>query len=68
MWHYTWYKNKFLFGPLTTSTFFIHHLMIYTILTQYLNVMDQINTFERVGTKLTYSVKVRDQILSLPNI
>ena len=61
-------KNEFLFGPLAISTFFIHHLMVQTILTKYLNVMDQINTFEKSRTKLTCSVKVRDQILNLPNI
>ena len=30
--------------------------------------MDQIDTFERSKTKLTYSVKVMDQICSLPFI
>lgn len=48
------------------SAFSIHHLIVMTILTQYQKVRDQIDTFERLRTKLTYDVKVEDQICSLP--
>ena len=37
-----------------------------TILTQYQKVNDQINTFEILKTKLTYNVKIEDQIYRLP--
>ena len=59
-------KNYTLFWLLVTSIFFIYHLTVMTILTQYQKVKDQINTFERLKTKLTYDVKVEDQIYSLP--
>lgn len=48
------------------STFFVQHLTTETILTQYQNVMDQIDTFERLKTKLIYNIKFKDQIYSLP--
>ena len=48
------------------STFFIHHLTGMTILTQYQKVRDQIDTFEKLRTKLKYDVNVRDQICNLP--
>ena len=54
-----------LFWPLATSAFFIHHLKAGTILTQYQKVKDKIDTFEISITKLTFSVKIRDQIYSL---
>ena len=37
-----------------------------TILTQYQKVRDQIDTFERLMTKLKYNENVRDQICNLP--
>ena len=37
-----------------------------TKLTQHRKVRDQINTIERLETKLKYGVKDRDQICSLP--
>lgn len=46
--------------------FSIHYLIVVTILTQYQKVRDRIDTFERLKTKLTYDVKVEDQICSLP--
>ena len=39
--------------------------MIGTILTQYQKVMDQIDTLKRLGTKLTFSPKVKDQMCNL---
>ena len=46
--------NFFLFfRPLAKSAFSIHHLMSRIILTQYQNVRNQIDTFERLGTILT---------------
>ena len=38
-----------------------------TILTQYQNIKDQIDTFKMSMIKLTFSINVRDQIYSLPN-
>jgi len=40
--------------------------MVRTKLTQYRKVRDQIDTIERLRTKLKYGVKDRDQICSLP--
>lgn len=52
------------FWLLATSVFSIHYLKAKTILTQCQNVRDQTDTW----IKLTYSVKVRDQICYLPFI
>ena len=43
------------------SVFFIHHLTAMTILTQGWKVEDQFDTVERLGTKLTQMLKVKDQ-------
>ena len=48
-----------------TLTFSILHLMVKTILTQYRRVKDLIDMFEKPRTKLTFRVRVRDQICSL---
>lgn len=37
-----------------------------TILIQYQNVKDYIDTFQTLETKLTHNIKVRDQIRNLP--
>ena len=42
------------------SAFYIHHLTVGTILTQYQKVRDQIDTFEMLGIKFRYSIKVKD--------
>ena len=44
------------------SAFSINYLTVVIILTQYQKVRDRIDTFERLRTKLTYGVKVEDQI------
>ena len=46
--------------------FFIHHLTAKIKLTQFQKVKDQIDIFEMSGTKLTFSVNVRNQIHNLP--
>ena len=46
---------------LAMSVFFIHHLTAMTILTQGWKVEDQFDTVERLGTKLTQMLKVKDQ-------
>ena len=46
--------------------FSIHHLTAEIKLTQFQKVKDQIDTFEMSGTKLTFSVNVRNQIHNLP--
>ena len=56
----------FFFLPLATSAYFIYYLTSGAILTQYQKVRDQIDTFEILWTILTYNLKVRDQICSLP--
>ena len=48
------------------SDFSIQEITAETKLTQHLKVMDQINTIERLKTKLKYNVKNRDQICNLP--
>jgi len=45
--------------------FGLHVNNIKRLRTQYQKLGDQIDTFEMLGTKLTYNVKVRDQICSL---
>ena len=50
------------------STIFIQEITVGTKLTQYQKVRDQIDTTERIETKLKYSVKDKDQICSLPFI
>ena len=40
--------------------------MIVIKLTRHLKVRDQINTIEKLMTKLKYSVNARDQICNLP--
>ena len=52
-------NNKFFF-------FGCHVNNIKWLGTQYQKIWDQIDKFKMLGTKLTYSVKVRDQICSLP--
>ena len=47
------------------SAFFIHHLTAEIKLTQIQKVKDEIDTVEMPGIKLTFSVKVRNQIRNL---
>ena len=37
-----------------------------SILTQYQKVRDQIDTIERIGTKLKYGMKDKDQLCNFP--
>ena len=55
-----WYKNNFLFWFLVMSAFFIHHLTTESILTQYQKAKNQTDTFEKLETKLTHSIKVNN--------
>ena len=48
------------------SVISIQKITVKTKLTQHKKVRDQINTIERLETKLKYGVKDRDQIFSLP--
>ena len=68
MWQLEWHKNYILVPPLVILEFSIQHLTAMTILTQYQNVKDQIDIFKRPGTKLTNSLKDKDQICHLPFI
>ena len=61
-------KNNMLIWMLAMSAFSMHHLIALTILTQYQKVRDQIDTFERPGTKLTHSLKVRTKYVINPYI
>ena len=59
-------KIIFLFLLLAMLAFFIHHLTVRAILTQYQKVSDLLDIFKRLETKLIYSVKVSNQICDLP--
>ena len=50
------------------SAFFVYHLMAETILTQDQNVRDQTNTTERLGIKLRFDIKDRDQFCNLHQV
>ena len=80
MWHLMWHKNSFFFLlfiylfiiiiiffflSLATLAFFIYRLMLRTILTQYRKVCVQIDSIERLKTKLRYGVNDRNQICNL---
>ena len=65
--HCTRMCHNFFFLLFAMSTFSIHHLTARTKLTQFQKVKDQIDTFEKSGTKLTFNVKVKEQIRSLSN-
>ena len=80
MWHLMWHKNSFFFFylfiylfiiiiffflSLATLAFFIYRLMLRTILTQYRKVCVQIDSIERLKTKLRYGVNDRNQICNL---
>ena len=58
-------KNTFLYHIIHVN-FFIHHLTIMTILTQYQNIRGQTNTFEMLRTILTHMANVKDQTHNLP--
>ena len=61
-------KNNIVIWLLATLAFSMHHLTALTILTQHQKVRDQIDTFERSGTKLTHSLKVRTKYVINPYI
>ena len=52
-WHATSTCFIILIKPLTSSVFFIHHLTVRIILTQWWKVKDQFDTVERLRTILT---------------
>ena len=56
-----WYENNILFWRLVTLVFFIYHLIVEIILTQYQKIMNQTDTFKTLETKLTHNVQVMDQ-------
>ena len=61
-----WQKTRFLFWPFAMLAIFIQEIMEGTKLTQHWEVRDQIDTIERLGTKLKYSVKDRTKFVIYP--
>ena len=55
----------FLFNSFNTSYSSIQEIMVGTKLTWYWMIRDQINTIKRLGTKLKYNVKNKNQIFNL---
>ena len=68
MYHMMWHTNNFLFSLLATLTFFIYYFMTMTTLTHYQKDRDSIDTFKRLGSKLIFRVKFRDQTCNIPKI
>ena len=64
-WKFVTILFLFLFWLLTTTIFSIYHLTVWTILTQYQKVRNQIDTIEKLGTKLKYGIKDKDQLYNL---
>ena len=62
MWQYT----KILFWWFVMLLIFIQDIMIETKLTRHWKVRDQIDTIERLRTKLKYDIKNKNEICSLP--
>ena len=60
-----WQYAIILFWPFDMSSIFIQKITIRTKLTRYWKVRDQIDTIQRLRTKLKYALKNRDQICSL---
>ena len=58
--------DKKIFFILATSIISIHYLTVGTILTQYQKLRDQIDTIERLGIKLKYDIKDKNQLCNLP--
>ena len=58
--------NQFFIFPLDTSDFSVQRITAETKLTYHWEVMDQIDTIEKLETKLRYSVKDRDHSCCLP--
>ena len=59
-------ENYFLLLRLTHQIFYPKGITKGIKLIQHWKIMDQIDTIERIGTKLTYSVKDKVQLYSLP--
>jgi len=55
--NYIFFNFNLTVSHISILLFFIHHLMVGTILTQYQKVRDQTDIFERFETKLTHGPK-----------
>ena len=58
--------NYFFFWPFATLSISIQKITALTKLTRHWKVKNQIDTTERLGNKLKYGVRDRDQIRNLP--
>ena len=53
-------KTYILFWQLVMLVFFTHYLTVWIILILYQRVRDQIDTFEKLMTQLTFNLKIRN--------
>ena len=58
--------NQFFIFPLDTSDFSVQRITAEAKLTHHWEVIDQIDTIEKLEAKLRYSVKDRDHSCCLP--